>query len=126
MQVYLPTVSVQLAFELVFSDELWAGSVGDVVHAHGSDGSEMLAVRTTALQVLLFAINATTGQVVKLPEVLEHVVSLVALDVGMPHSKGVLSFFIQSLKKRGSATLATSHVVGIGGAHDLLMHGLGL
>lgn len=80
MQVYLPTVSVQLAFELAFSEELPGQVLMQVVLIHSSDGNEMFALRNNAMQVLMFTIDRASEQVVRRVETLEGVTSMVALD----------------------------------------------
>lgn len=89
--MYLPTVSVQLAFELVFSEELPAQTLQHVELIHSSDGNEMFALRNSAMQVLLYAIDGASRQVVRRAETLEGVAAMVALDCPSSlHQKGAL------------------------------------
>lgn len=80
VQVYLPTVSVQLAFELVFSEELPGQVLVQVALVHSSDGNEMFALRLNTMQVLLYTIDRASGQVVRRVETLEGVAAMIALD----------------------------------------------
>ena len=71
LQVYLPTVSVQLAFDLVLSEELPGQVVMQVDLIHSSDGNEMFALRNSAMQVLMFTIDRASEQVVRRADTLE-------------------------------------------------------
>lgn len=89
--MYLPTVSVQLAYELVFSEELPGQVLMQVALVHSSDGNEMFALRNSAMQVLMLTIDRASEQVVRRAETLEGVASMIALDfhTGL-QPKGVL------------------------------------
>lgn len=80
LQVYLPTVSVQLAFDLVLSEELPGQVVMQVALIHSSDGNEMFALQNSAMQVLMFTIDRASEQAVRRADTLEGVASMIALD----------------------------------------------
>eukprot|EP00892_Ulva_mutabilis_P003696 jgi/Ulvmu1/1699/UM116_0012.1 len=79
-KVYLPSVSVQLAFDLSYTDEMENGTAEDACLVHGPDAASMFAVRTSHGNVMFYSCDMN-GAVLKRPEVLQDVCCIAALEI---------------------------------------------
>jgi hypothetical protein len=87
-QVHLPTVGVQLAFDLVRVKSVSDGQLAQVCFLHDIDQSGMLAMLTSTGQVSFYSIEAKTGQVLPRPEKLSSIVSMESLELPDAHLIG--------------------------------------
>lgn len=61
MQVYLPSVSVQLAFVLSFMDDMNDGTADDACLLQIPEGDSVLAIHTSSQQVIFYSCDSSGG-----------------------------------------------------------------
>lgn len=85
VQVYLPSVSVQLAFVLCHVHELQDGVADDACLIQVPDGEVVLAIHTISQQVIFFSCDSS-GNVRKRPETLADISCVSSLDMSASSS----------------------------------------